>query len=51
MEAPTWPLWRTCSIHLTLERGRALPDSAGAEIVFDPVDVEVAFGRSGTGGS
>lgn len=33
-----------------LERGRALPDGASAEVVFDPVDVEVAFGRSGAGG-
>lgn len=51
MEAPTWPLWRTCSIQLDLEQGRALPDSASAEVVFVPVGVEVAFGRSGAGGS
>lgn len=28
-----------------------MPDSAGAEVVFDSVDVEVAFGWSGAGGS
>lgn len=36
MEAPIRPL---CTMHLDLERGRALPNRAGVEVVFDPVDV------------
>lgn len=38
-------------MHIDLERGRALPDNAGVEVVFDPVDVVVAFSQSGGGDS